>query len=105
MSFPAELAIVLGGFAASKIAFFVMCIGQILTVVYAFLFLNRVIFGEQKELFQKVWADLNLREILLILGCIVPVILFGLFPNLIFDVIGRFTSAVVLEITLRGLKL
>ena len=63
-----------------------------------------VIFGEQKELFQKVWADLNLREILLILGCIVPVILFGLFPNLIFDVIGKFTSEVVLEITLRGLK-
>ena len=78
--------------------FFVMLIsvtGVILSVVYTMFFFNRLIFGNLNLSYIFEYQDILKREFFTLFLCLVLTLVFGIFPNLIFDTI---TCSVALSI-------
>jgi NADH-quinone oxidoreductase subunit M len=78
--------------------FFVMLIsvtGVILSVVYTMFFFNRLIFGNLNLSYIFEYQDILKREFFTLSLCLVLTLVFGIFPNLIFDTI---TCSVALSI-------
>jgi NADH-quinone oxidoreductase subunit M len=98
ISFIGEFSILLGVSMTSIVVLLILSIGIILNAVYAFLCLNRVVFGQQKVKYQQNLADLNLRETLLLAICIFLIIFFGVFPNIILDFVEDAITDVVEEV-------
>jgi len=98
ISFIGEFSILLGVSMTSLVVLIIVSIGIILNAVYAFLCLNRVVFGEQKVRYQQNLVDLNLRETMLLTICICVIIFFGIFPNIILDYLEEAITEVVGEV-------
>ncbi len=84
-SFIGEFLILISVYSQNSIVLISAFIGIILGAVYAIWFCNKLIFGVGDEKFLKTYIDLNSREILIILVCLLLSIIFGLFPNLILE--------------------
>ena len=84
-SFIGEFLILISVYSQNSIVLISAFIGIILGAVYAIWFCNKLIFGTGDEKFLKTYIDLNSREILIIMVCLLLSIIFGLFPNLILE--------------------
>jgi proton-translocating NADH-quinone oxidoreductase chain M len=84
-SFIGEFLILVSIYSQNTIVLLFSLIGIILGAVYAIWFCNKLIFGVGNSKFLNVYIDLNSREILIILLCLILSILFGIFPNLILE--------------------
>ena len=66
--------------------------GVILSVLYTIFFLNRLIFGNLNLNYIFTFKDVNLRELAILMPLTFLVVLLGIFPDLIFDIILVSTS-------------
>jgi len=87
-NFIGELVIFFGLVERNFIVLFFSATGVILSVIYTIFFFNRLVFGSLNLTYIVEYQDILYREFLILLFCCVLTILFGIFPNLIFDTIA-----------------
>jgi NADH-quinone oxidoreductase subunit M len=83
--FVGEFLIILGGFAADKIAGVVAATGIIIGAAYMLWLYQRVFFTEVNEKVKQL-KDLNMREILTLVPMLVLIFWIGVYPNTFLDI-------------------
>ena len=86
VNFVGEFVILLGTFSINSFIIILVSIVIILTVLYSLFFYTRVMFGPLRVFFIRYYCDLTRRETYIILPFCVLIIVFGLFPRLLFDI-------------------
>jgi len=86
-NFVGEFVILLGVYKNNKVCSIVSAFSVVLSGAYSLWVYNRFAFGNLKSQFLLKYKDLNLNEFLILFYLILPVIYFGVFPTVIFDLL------------------
>lgn len=85
-NFIAEFLTLAGAFRANVLFTSVACLGLVLSTIYSLRIMQKVFFGKQGSV--KTIHDLTLRESIILGFLVIAVVVTGLFPQLIIDVVG-----------------
>lgn len=86
-NFVGELVVFAGLVEKSFVILMIAVTGIIFSVLYTMLLFNRIAFGNFNKMYVKTYTDLTRREVATIIPLAVLTIVFGIFPDLIFDTI------------------
>jgi proton-translocating NADH-quinone oxidoreductase chain M len=87
-NFIGELTIFVGLIDRNFYVLLIAISGVVWSVLYTIIFCNRLVFGNLKVSYVAIFSDLNSVELVLIIPLFALVLLFGIFPDLIFDTIA-----------------
>lgn len=85
VNFVGEFLILLGGFYFNNVIIFLSTFGMVLTLIYSLFFYNRIFFGPIPPFFLRYYSDCIRLEFLILIVFLIFVIMFGIYPMLIFD--------------------
>lgn len=82
-NFIGELNIIMGLVQSSVFLGFVGLAGVLFSVLYVMWLMNRIFFGDISIIYISQFYDLSFRELLSFISLLIPVIIFGIYPELI----------------------
>lgn len=88
MGFVGELSILMSAIKADGIWMVVVALGSMVGAGYIIWMFRRVVYGEISEIVQKTKFSMSPMEFLALIIFAVAIVLFGLFPNILFDIIN-----------------
>jgi len=95
-SFVGEFMLLCGVYIYSPLTAIVATLGVILSGAYSLWLYNKLIFGNLKENHTLVYEDLHMREFFITISLIFCVILIGVYPNLILNLLYPTLSEIIL---------
>lgn len=84
-SFVGEFLLLLATFQLQVEAAVIVSLGVIIAGAYSLWLYNRVIFGNIKVNYTKIFADVTLKEFVIMFSLLIFVILFGISPNILLE--------------------
>lgn len=97
-SFVGEFLLFCGIYQASILICFLSAVSVILCGAYSLWLYNRLIFGNLKNLYTKNFKDLNLREFILLLFLLLPIIVMGIAPSIFYTALKIISSCLSIVI-------
>jgi len=103
MSFPGtsnflgELLVFLGIFAKNSTVLLFATSGIVLAAVYSVWLYNRVVFGTLKTRYIRRFTDVNLREAVILLALLLPMIVLGVSANFVLNFLHPPVAALILQ--------
>ena len=94
--FIGEFFVLVGAFSVNFLAAFFAAAGVVFSAAYSLWLFNRICFGAVSTKYVAFYQDINNYEACLLLGFVVAVFGFGLFPNLLFDYVDYFVYSLSL---------
>lgn len=94
-NFIGEFMVLFGSFAAAPWVVVIASVGLVLAAIYSLLLMQRVHFGAAKS--GEPLAGLDRREYAMMLGLLVLVVLFGLYPQPLLDTTGAAMATLLME--------
>jgi len=88
MGFVGELSILISAIKADGVWMAVVALGSMVGAGYIIWMFRRVVYGEMSEIVQKTKFSMNPMEFLSLIIFAIAIVLFGLFPNILFDIIN-----------------
>ena len=85
-NFVAEFMILLGTYLSNPLWAILGSLGLIVSVIYALRIMQKVFFGPKLGIYKTY--DINLREIVVLSSLLIPIVYFGIFPQLVFRTLG-----------------
>lgn len=82
-SFIGEFLILAGVFESNTFSCFIGCTGMVLSTIYSLWLYNRLMFGQLKDIYIKIFEDINKREFFVFLPLIVATLVVGIYPDLL----------------------
>jgi len=82
-NFIGELMLLLGVFKFNSLASVISCLGVIFCGAYSLWLCNKILFGNLKNAYSIKFADLNLKEFLILLPLLILIFIVGFNPNTI----------------------
>ena len=89
MGFIGEFTILISSITAYGVWLAIIAIGAIIAASYMILSFRRVIFGEMSELVRQTDFSMNRMEFLALVLFVIFILLFGIYPSALFDVINQ----------------
>lgn len=83
-NFVGEFLITLGGFYFSSTIIIISLLGMVLSLFYSLFLYNRLFFGSVKNVFIRFYTDLTRLEFYILSIFFMLILVFGVFPNIIF---------------------
>lgn len=80
-SFVGEFLILVGVFESNPFAAFIGCTGMVFSTIYSLWLYNRLIFGQLKNIFTKIFSDINKREFIVFVPLIIATLVLGIYPD------------------------
>jgi NADH:ubiquinone oxidoreductase subunit 4 (subunit M) len=84
-NFVGEFLILIGAFDYSNVIVFLSSLGMILTLIYSLSLYSKIFFGSLQILFIRFYSECTRLEFLCLFIFCFFVLLFGLFPNILFE--------------------
>jgi len=88
INFVGEFFVMVGGFVFNNMTIFLSTFGMIFSLIYSLSLYNRLFFGPIDQTFIRYYCDSIRLEFFVLIVFMVIILLFGLYPNLIFNYIS-----------------
>jgi len=98
LNWAGEFLALVGTFQRSPVIGALGATGIVLSACYSIWLYNRISSGSHSP-YLSVTSDLNRREFMLLISLVIPIVLFGIFPNVILDTLNISVTTLLYNIT------
>jgi NADH-ubiquinone oxidoreductase chain 4 len=98
LNWAGEFLALVGTFQRSPVIGALGATGIVLSACYSIWLYNRISYGSHSP-YLSVTSDLNRREFMLLISLVIPIVLFGIFPNVILDTLHLSVTTLLYNIT------